>query len=518
MDTYYATPRDHEQVPGTSYYSPTGRTVWRRDERGHTVAMPAPKQLPKAAMGIVVANGTPPPRHMSEPQPQTPYGRLETHINGVRAASWSDPYSGHQAQYVNSRLHRGPDPWTTPTSVDVDAITNGQDVRTTVMLRNLPNNIDYEQLKVILDDAAFGKYDFSYLRIDFANNLNVGYGFVNFIDPMHIVTFVQRFVGHPWMPHMRFNKKRGPRIADVSYATVQGLDCLIEKFRNSSVMDEFPNFRPKLWHTYLDPDQAGQVGTEKKFPEPNNVSKHQRSRDNATTVGLYQSAKGKKGSIGSSRDRYSQYDRGTPAQLAEASHLFHQNGVSQMSPLPNGYGYVPQGLMLGAPPLNMGVPPPAFPIPAGVNGFDQFGFPYNANAFPAAPSFPNGHHFPTGGPVMSPYHYGAVQFTDPFVNGGFSATQQMPIRVSNQPHHGSIAPGNGSPPNGYHGQAARCGVDFTRIPKAIKEERSGDLATYNNTANGPVTTGQAHNGNGNTNGGHHANGGHHGNGYNRHYQ
>lgn len=70
--------------------------------------------------------------------------------------------------------------------VDVDRIRQGLDVRTTVsffrpalshlliwlqiMLRNIPNKIDQEMLKGIIDETSFGSYDFMYLRIDFANN------------------------------------------------------------------------------------------------------------------------------------------------------------------------------------------------------------------------------------------------------------------------------------------------------------------------------------------------------------
>ena len=38
------------------------------------------------------------------------------------------------------------------------------------MLRNIPNKIDQEMLKSIIDETSFGLYDFMYLRIDFANN------------------------------------------------------------------------------------------------------------------------------------------------------------------------------------------------------------------------------------------------------------------------------------------------------------------------------------------------------------
>jgi len=73
--------------------------------------------------------------------------------------------------------------------VDVDRIREGIDVRTTVspgrsclppwgfltdrtqiMLRNIPNKVDQAMLKRIIDESSWGKYDFMYLRIDFAND------------------------------------------------------------------------------------------------------------------------------------------------------------------------------------------------------------------------------------------------------------------------------------------------------------------------------------------------------------
>ncbi|CRG88745.1 Meiosis protein mei2 [Talaromyces islandicus] len=161
--------------------------------------------------------------------------------------------------------------------VDSDRIRLGLDVRTTIMLRNIPNKVDLSLLKTIIDETSFGKYDFMYLRIDFANNCNVGYAFINFEDPIDIIDFVQARAGRTW------NCFNSDKVAEVSYATIQGRDCLVQKFRNSSVMLEDPSFRPKLFYTGKGP----LAGTEEPFPGPNNISKMRRSVENAEQVGLF---------------------------------------------------------------------------------------------------------------------------------------------------------------------------------------------------------------------------------------
>ncbi|KAK2767901.1 hypothetical protein FQN53_006441 [Emmonsiellopsis sp. PD_33] len=190
--------------------------------------------------------------------------------------------------------------------VDIERIRVGVDVRTTIMLRNIPNKIDQAMLKEIVDETSHGKYDFMYLRIDFANNCNVGYAFINFEDPIDIIDFASARAGNSW------NCFNSDKVAEISYATIQGKDCLVQKFRNSSVMLEHPSFRPKIFHTGTGP----LAGTEDRFPGPDNPSKMRRSVENAEHVGLFAPRVGQQ-YRDEQRRRRSQFDRGTTAAERE---------------------------------------------------------------------------------------------------------------------------------------------------------------------------------------------------------
>ncbi|KAL1637278.1 hypothetical protein SLS58_009369 [Diplodia intermedia] len=195
-------------------------------------------------------------------------------------------------------------------AIDVEKIRRGLDVRTTVMLRNIPNQMTTYDLQALLKTWVHGKFDFLYLRIDFANMCNVGYAFVNFDMPMTIVDVKNKLDVQGWPGHLGSSKR-----AAMSYATVQGVESLVEKFRNSSVMCEAPNCRPRLFYTFQDfPNSLlfPLVGAEKEFPGPNNEAKLARSRQNAETQGLYPAHSREE----YRRDSYhSQFDRGNPNGL-----------------------------------------------------------------------------------------------------------------------------------------------------------------------------------------------------------
>lgn len=67
------------------------------------------------------------------------------------------------------------------------------DRRTTVMVKNIPNKYTIQLLKDLIDKNHANSYDFLYLPIDFKNKCNMGYAFINFVEPGLIVKFFNEF-------------------------------------------------------------------------------------------------------------------------------------------------------------------------------------------------------------------------------------------------------------------------------------------------------------------------------------
>jgi hypothetical protein len=151
-----------------------------------------------------------------------------------------------------------------PNSVRPDRIRAGLEFRTTVMLRNIPNKLQAFDLLRILNATSAGKFDFMYLRVDFQNQCNVGYAFVNFVKPTDIVPFHNSFNGRRWEFY------NSNKIASVCYATIQGKDALIDQFRNSGVQAQWAPFRARIFisdEDYLPEHMVGEIGP---FPAANN--------------------------------------------------------------------------------------------------------------------------------------------------------------------------------------------------------------------------------------------------------
>lgn len=91
---------------------------------------------------------------------------------------------------------------------------NQTDLRTTVMIKNIPNKYSQKMLIQKLNQQNRQTYDFFYLPIDFRNKCNVGYAFVNFIDSLFLVRFYEQMNGNKWEC---FNSEK---VCEITYARI----------------------------------------------------------------------------------------------------------------------------------------------------------------------------------------------------------------------------------------------------------------------------------------------------------
>ncbi|KAK4762494.1 hypothetical protein SAY86_008262 [Trapa natans] len=144
--------------------------------------------------------------------------------------------------------------------LDVEVIIRGEDDRTTLMIKNIPNKYTSKMLLAAIDEHHRGTYDFIYLPIDFKNKCNVGYAFINMTDPNQIIPFYKAFNGKKWE---KFNSEK---VATLAYARIQGKAALIAHFQNSSLMNEDKRCRPILFNT-----EGPNAGDQVPFPMGANV-------------------------------------------------------------------------------------------------------------------------------------------------------------------------------------------------------------------------------------------------------
>ncbi|CAA0816305.1 Protein MEI2-like 5 [Striga hermonthica] len=142
--------------------------------------------------------------------------------------------------------------------LDLEKIANGEDSRTTLMIKNIPNKYTSKMLLVAIDETHSGTYDFLYLPIDFKNKCNVGYAFINMVSPSHIVTFYEAFNGKKWE---KFNSEK---VASLAYARIQGKNALISHFQNSSLMNEDKRCRPIVFRS-----EGQEIGDLEPLPSGN---------------------------------------------------------------------------------------------------------------------------------------------------------------------------------------------------------------------------------------------------------
>jgi len=124
-----------------------------------------------------------------------------------------------------------------------------RDNEMTVMLRNIPTQLTPKEVLEHLQ-AYRGVMDFLYVPIDFKNNCNLGYAFIN---------FNRKDVGSRFCSACETLFPGQEKVAFVQPARVEGLAANVKRFRNSSVMGVLTEeYKPMLFEN----------GVQKPFPGP----------------------------------------------------------------------------------------------------------------------------------------------------------------------------------------------------------------------------------------------------------
>lgn len=173
---------------------------------------------------------------MSTP-PMKPAGEERTAEKGLK------PRSPHSVSSTSTDL--GTDSESDASSEEKHALE--QEWRTTVMLRNLPNNYTRSMLLQHINEKGYaGLYDFFYLPIDFKSQACLGYAFINLHTPEDACALMNDFDGFAnWLIPTR---KR----CMVGWSNPhQGLRSNIERYQNSPVMHrDVPDaFKPCIFHS-----------------------------------------------------------------------------------------------------------------------------------------------------------------------------------------------------------------------------------------------------------------------------
>lgn len=127
----------------------------------------------------------------------------------------------------------------TDNQINVLDIITKKDIRTTVMIKFIPikfNSSEFiEEIDFLLGtNEEFRTYDLVYLPMSFKIEKNLGYAFINFINPIYVVDFYYKTLNLTWK---KYHSNKNPI---VRFAKVQGKNNLILHFKESPGEEKKP--------------------------------------------------------------------------------------------------------------------------------------------------------------------------------------------------------------------------------------------------------------------------------------
>ena len=113
---------------------------------------------------------------------------------------------------------------------------------TTLMVKNIPARLTQAEIMSLFDEKFQGTYDYFYLPIDRRTKQSCGFCFINMVDAIFILDFYLEFNCIKWSD--RVPRCQSPKMSEIVYATVQGLDELVSELKGTSVMNKCKAQKP----------------------------------------------------------------------------------------------------------------------------------------------------------------------------------------------------------------------------------------------------------------------------------
>ncbi len=151
--------------------------------------------------------------------------------NNIKNNNYVNPYFSTTNVFQGQNLNCENNEFT----INIKDIIKGREKRTSVRIKNIPvkyTNQDF--MKEIDNRMGFNKninyrnYDLFYLPMNYSNTRNLGYAFVNFVDPICIIDFLNRFKG------IKLKSNNGNKECQITFAKYQGRKEITSHLLNSS--------------------------------------------------------------------------------------------------------------------------------------------------------------------------------------------------------------------------------------------------------------------------------------------
>ena len=107
--------------------------------------------------------------------------------------------------------------------ISLEKIEKGEDKRTSIIIKNIPNSINKEYINEIL--LGVGNINYLYLPFDKYSNKNLGFAYVNVVNYRSIILLYNK------LKEYKFDKFKMKKHIEIYYSKIQGKKELTKMFK-----------------------------------------------------------------------------------------------------------------------------------------------------------------------------------------------------------------------------------------------------------------------------------------------